>query len=98
MIEIEEGPDRIVLKPDFDIVASRVAEVRDTVLKNATPGKMVILDFSEVTLIDSMGIGVVVACLKTLRELGGDLKVDTDNQEVIGLFKLLKLDDILTTG
>jgi len=33
------------------------------------------LDLTEVPFMDSSGLGVIVACLKRLRELGGDLAV-----------------------
>ena len=94
MIQVEEYEGRVVLKPDFDIVASRVGEIRDTILKVAGPNKLLVLDFNDVTLIDSMGIGVVVACLKTVKQMDGDLKVTTSNQEIINLFKLLKIEHI----
>lgn len=94
MIHVEEIEGRVVLKPDFDIVASRVSEIRDTILKVAGPHKQLILDFNDVALIDSMGIGVVVACLKTVKQMDGDLKVDTSNEDIIKLFKLLKIEYI----
>jgi anti-sigma B factor antagonist len=34
-----------------------------------------LLDLTEVPFMDSSGLGVIVACLKRLRELGGDLAV-----------------------
>jgi anti-anti-sigma factor len=34
-----------------------------------------LLDLTEVPFMDSSGLGVIVACLKQLRELGGDLAV-----------------------
>ncbi|MEW5723424.1 MAG: STAS domain-containing protein [Thermodesulfobacteriota bacterium] len=95
MIEIDELEDRVVIRPDFDIVASRASEIRDAVLKMAAPGKTVILDLNRATIIDSMGIGVVVACLKTVMQLGGRFQVKTSNPDILKLFKLLQLEYIL---
>ncbi|MEW5725042.1 MAG: STAS domain-containing protein, partial [Thermodesulfobacteriota bacterium] len=62
---------------------------------SAKGGLNVVLDFSQVKVIDSMGIGVVVACLKTLKQRGGDLRVATQDKDLIKLFSVLKLDYIL---
>ncbi len=96
MIEIEEQQGQTIVRPGFDLVSHRVVELRDTILDLAAQGRQkVILDLVRVTLIDSMGVGVVVACLKTLKQRGGDLKVTTDNEDIIRLFNLLKLGYIL---
>jgi anti-sigma B factor antagonist len=98
MIEINQTGDLAVVRPRFDVVASRVGELRDTILGLASKGvQTVVLDLSQATVIDSMGIGVVVACLKTLKARGGDLRVATDNQDFVRLFGVLKLDFILTS-
>ena len=98
MIDVVEEMDRVVLKPDFDIMASRVGEIRDLILKTASPGKLVILDLSEADMIDSMGIGMVVACLKSVRRIGGEFKVVTNSQEIVQTFKLLKLDYLISSS
>jgi anti-sigma B factor antagonist len=52
----------------------------------------VLLDLGGVTYIDSAGIGMVAAKLKTLRERGGDMKLvhlTTRGQRLFGMTKLL---------
>jgi anti-sigma B factor antagonist len=52
----------------------------------------VLLDLGGVTYIDSAGIGMVAAKLKTLRDLGGDMKLvnlNTRGQRLFGMTKLL---------
>ena len=96
MIDIEEKEERTIVRPTFDVVANRVGEIRDAILNiSARGGRHVVLDLSRVKVVDSMGIGVVVACLKTLKQRGGDLQVYTDNEDLIKLFSVLKLDYVL---
>ncbi|MBF0530138.1 MAG: STAS domain-containing protein [Deltaproteobacteria bacterium] len=95
IMEKEETMERVILCPDFDIVASRVGEIRDAVLNVAGRSRRVVLDLSRTSIIDSMGIGVIVACLKTLKQQGGDLVIENAKQDIIKLFKLLKLDFII---
>jgi anti-anti-sigma factor len=96
MIEMEEREDRVVLRPDFDLVAGKVSEIREAVLRVARRGRKVVLVLGEGLMIDSWGIGVVVGCQKTVQDLGGALTVETSNPSVIDLFELLNLESIIT--
>jgi anti-sigma B factor antagonist len=49
----------------------------------------VALDLSEVGFVDSSGLGAIVACLKHVRELGGDLVLVAPNASPVA--KLLSL-------
>jgi anti-sigma B factor antagonist len=72
---------------------------RDSVLEAASakePPK-VIVDFQRLAFIDSSGLGAIVACLKNLRERGGELTLAAP--EGSGLRRLLELtglDRVLT--
>jgi len=72
---------------------------RDSVLQAAseTDPPKVIVDFSRLGFIDSSGLGAIVACLKNLRERGGELTLAAP--EGSGLRRLLELtglDRVLT--
>jgi len=72
---------------------------RDTVLEaaadDATP--KVIVDFSRLGFIDSSGLGAIIACLKHLRERGGELTlVSPENSGLRRLLDLTGLDRVLT--
>jgi anti-sigma B factor antagonist len=72
---------------------------RDSVLQAAseTDPSRVIVDFSRLGFIDSSGLGAIVACLKNLRERGGELTLAAP--EGSGLRRLLELtglDRVLT--
>ena len=54
----------------------------------------VVLDLGGVSYIDSSGVGMVVAKLKTLKERGGDMKLlhlDRRAESLLGMLKLLIL-------
>lgn len=51
----------------------------------------VIVDLGGVTYIDSSGVGMLVAKLKTLKERGGDLKLVNLSPRAESLFGMLKL-------
>lgn len=59
----------------------------------------VVIDFAHMRLINSIGIGVLVASLKSLRDAGGDLYLSGANENIrnvlhiVNLFTLLKVFD-----
>jgi len=66
--------------------------LRDQIHKQLENGcHKIVLDLSNVRFMDSAGIGEVVACLKRVREAGGDLKICGLNQRITDLFTLTKL-------
>jgi anti-sigma B factor antagonist len=72
---------------------------RETVLEAADgvdPAR-VIVDFQRLGFIDSSGLGAIVACLKHLRERGGELTlVAPDGSGLRRLLDLTGLDRVLT--
>jgi anti-sigma B factor antagonist len=74
---------------DGDLAFGR--RVRDLVDRGLTK---VVLDLSGVTYIDSSGVGMLVAKLKTLREKDGDIRLLNLNpraESLLGMLKLLVL-------
>ena len=51
----------------------------------------VVLDLGGVTYMDSSGVGMIAAKLKTLKEKGGDMKLLNLNRRSESLFGMLKL-------
>ena len=52
----------------------------------------VVVDLADVTYIDSSGVGMMAAKLKTVREKGGDLRlarISSRSQRLFGMMKLL---------
>ena len=51
---------------------------------------MVVLDLEGVDFIDSTGLGAIVACLKRVSELGGDIKVCGLNAKTRMIFEITR--------
>lgn len=65
----------------------------DERIENCRP-KTVILDFTDVTFMDSSGIGLVMGRYKILSELGGDLEVTGLSSNSYKVMRLAGLDRI----
>jgi anti-anti-sigma factor len=89
---LQEG-DKTVIKPNFDVVAALLPELRDT-LKLAVNGgaKEVCVDMSHVTMIDSLGLGLIIATHNSLNTAGGRLSVINASKDVYDLFRNMRLD------
>lgn len=72
---------------------------RESVLEAATDegSPKVIVDFHRLAFIDSSGLGAIIACLKNLRERGGELTLAApDGSGLRRLLDLTGLDRVLT--
>jgi anti-sigma B factor antagonist len=70
--------DRTVLSVRGELDLYTAPALRDRVLAAADEGqRRLVIDLSGVPFMDSSGLGVIVACLKRLRETGGDLALVT---------------------
>jgi anti-sigma B factor antagonist len=76
-----------ILLDDGDLAFGRY--VRDLISRERT---RLVLDLGEVTYIDSSGIGMLAAMLKTVRQGGGDIRLlhlTRRSQRLFGMMKLL---------
>jgi len=90
-IRIEDG--KAVLSPAGDIIASVAdalrARLKEVLLEN--PGGLV-LDLAKVELIDSVGIGLLIAVHNTLGKKGGRLVLRNVNPDLAALLRTMRLD------
>jgi anti-sigma B factor antagonist len=75
-----------MLLDDGDLAFGR--RIRDLVDRGCVK---IVLDLGGVTHIDSSGVGMLAAKLKTLKERGGDMKLVNLNSRAESLFGMLKL-------
>ena len=59
------------------------------------PLPRLVIDMSEVTFVDSSGLGVLVGGLKLVRQSGGDLRIVVRSSQVLNVLALTNLDRIL---
>ena len=91
-------PDAAVLTPrgdflgyDGDTLRATIADVRANGVHN------VVLDLGEATHVDTSAVGVVLGEARTLRALGGDLRIAgiEKNNRTFGLLTLTRVTDTL---
>jgi len=93
MFEITKTDSLTTIKPDGDIVASVVEDFK-ALLQNTlrdAPGALAI-DLSGTTMIDSMGIGLLIAAHNTLGKSGEKLRLLHPSQDILTLFRTMRLD------
>jgi anti-anti-sigma factor len=84
----------VKLAGDFDV--SQAEEAREVFGKLVTVAqKKVVLDLSNVSFIDSSGIGAIVFLYKRLRCGGLDLALLNPQEQPYELLKLLRIDKII---
>ena len=76
--------------------ASRLREAMLELLVGRNDPFEIILDVSAVDFIDSSGLGVLVAVLKRLRHIGGDLVVRAPSPSLRRLLAVTRLDTVFT--
>ncbi len=92
MSEIIKEKNKTIVKPTMDIVASMAEDFKNELLSaiNDCEGKLVI-DLADVEMVDSLGIGVIIAAHNTLTQAGKQLKVINASKDIFGLFSTMRL-------
>ncbi|WP_096199945.1 STAS domain-containing protein [Bacillus sp. FJAT-45350] len=86
----------VKLKGDLDIDSTEVVELElMTTLKSF---QTVIIDFEDVPFIDSSGIGLLLSTVQTLNDQGVKVTISNVRKEVMDIFELLQIPDILGDG
>jgi len=92
MSEIVNQGNQTIIKPGMDIVASMAEDFKSELLTviNESSAEIVI-DLSEVEMVDSVGIGVIIATHNTLNQSDRKLSVINVAKDVYGLFTTMRL-------
>ena len=89
----KQGSAKSVIKPDRDIVASGAEDLKIKLTKLVKKGlKELTIDFAGVEVIDSVGLGVVIATHNSLNNTGGKLKIINTSEDIFRLFQTMRLD------
>lgn len=75
--------------------AKDIREQIDEAAQRAHP-PVLILDFRDVTFMDSSGIGLVMGRYALMQELGGELRVENQSTHIRKVMKLAGLDRLTT--
>lgn len=92
MSEIVSKGDRVTISPGKDVVAS-MANAFKTELAAVIGEKPAVLtiDLSNVEMIDSIGIGIVIATHNSLQKIGGVLEVSNASADIYNIFVTMRL-------
>ena len=93
---ITTDADPIVLKIEGELDAVTVPELRAPIerLVESRPVRVVV-DLSNLRVIDSSGVGALVSLYKRVRATGGHVSVTGLRDQPLAIFRLLRLDGVL---
>ena len=92
MSEIVNQGDQTIIKPGTDVVASMAEDFKGELLSIINESSVeVVIDLEGVDMVDSVGIGVIIAAHNTLNQSDRELKVINVSKDVYGLFTTMRL-------
>ncbi len=96
-VDIDPRADGTVVTPRGRLTMVSAKSFRETVTAEITrgAGDIVVVDLSQTEFVDSSGLGALVACLKTARQAGGDLRLAAPSEQVTMVLGLTNLDRVL---
>jgi anti-sigma B factor antagonist len=90
---LEGGDCHLRIQGSLDALTVRdIRPIIDAVVADLP--KRVIVDFDELTMIDSSGIGAIVSLFKRIKAAGGEVTVARAHDQPLAVLKLLKLDRV----
>ncbi len=82
----------IVLTAGGDLISSEVESFKDEILENlAQKPQRLILDMGKVKVIDSSGIGMLIAAKNSASKYKCELVLKDMNADIIKMFKIMRL-------
>jgi len=93
MIRVSEKDKEVIVTPTGDVVAEHVEELKNEIVELVHyEYKHIIVDFKNVEMIDSMGIGMLVSTKNSLKRIDGELTVMNLTNDIMEMFKLMNLE------
>jgi anti-anti-sigma factor len=98
MAEITQYEDKTVLRLDNDLVASTASEVKKELKELVDAGHRVAVDLEDVHMVDSTGIGLLMAAHNSLQKKEQSLEVLNASDDIRKLFQTMRLDKRFMMG
>ncbi len=84
-----------ILEPKGILDGTKASDFREDIERSIANGVQIILiDFKDVTFMDSSGLGTLVLSLKTVRNAGIKMFICSINEQVTMLFELTSMDRV----
>jgi len=93
MIVITREDNKAVIRPaGEDIVAASIPELRSKMRGIFESGvRDLVIDLTDVRMVDSCGIGLLISAYNSLRNVGGSLTVVHASAEILQLFRTMRM-------
>jgi anti-anti-sigma factor len=93
MIVVTREDNKAIIRPAADsIVAASVSGLRSQVRGIIAEGvRELVVDLSDVRMVDSSGIGLLISAHNSLRKLDGRLSVIHASAEILELFRTMRM-------
>jgi anti-anti-sigma factor len=93
MEQVIQNEKQTLIAPGRDVVASYAQELRRNLWSLIEEGVTdVTIDLARVQMIDSIGLGVLIAAHNSLKKKQGRLAIVNVSKEILGLLKTMRLD------
>lgn len=89
---MSENDGQVLLSIEQDIVAANSEDIKQK-LKDALSDdlKVLTVDLDKVQQVDSVGVGVLIACYNSLRKEGKEFKLINVDTKIFELFQVMRL-------
>jgi anti-anti-sigma factor len=93
MIEVTREDKKATIRPAGDnIVAASIPELRSKMRNIVEEGvRELVVDLTGVQMVDSSGIGLLIAAYNSLRKVGGRLAVIHASADILELFQTMRV-------
>ena len=92
-VDVKREGRKAVVVPSGDVVASVVQTLKPKLKELVHDGvDTMVFDLARATIVDSIGIGLLVAAHNSVQKTGGAISVIHASRELVDLFKSLRLD------
>jgi len=98
VLHIDERPTEIIVHCTGRVTSHMTEVLRETVKPLISQSKTVVLDLTDVSYVDSSGLGAIVGLYVSAKVAGRQLKFINLNERVKELFRLTKLGEVLVEG
>ncbi len=88
---IENGTEAVI-QPDVDLVSTALPALRSEIREMVNSGvQHLTVDLAKVRMVDSSGLGLLIAAHNSLKKTGGSLAVVQASEDILRLFKTMRI-------
>jgi anti-anti-sigma factor len=88
-----------LVHPAGNVVAAAVPELRSTLREMLASGvSHMIIDFEDVDMVDSTGLGLLISAHNSISKIGGKLAVIHASKDILELFRSMRLHQHFTVS